>query len=175
MHLSGLNYLQLRSIDEAKKATNELEELSRKYPRAERFCLHLKGLIELERNNYSKAVLLFEKAISLLPNQLYDAPREAHPAEALLINSLGTAYYNSGDLDKAKEQYEKIISLTYGRHYYGDIYARSFFILGKIFEQKGKKGKAVEFYQKFLDLWKDADPGIDEVEDARKQLAALER
>jgi hypothetical protein len=26
--------------------------------------------------------------------------------------------------------------------------------------QKDKKGKAIEHYQKFLSLWKDADPGI---------------
>ena len=46
-------------------------------------------------------------------------------------------------------------------------------MLGKIFEQKGWKGKAIEHYQKFLDLWKDADPGLAEVEDAKKKVAGL--
>jgi len=46
-------------------------------------------------------------------------------------------------------------------------------MLGKIYEQKGWKGKAIDHYQRFLDLWKDAEPGIAEVEDARKRLVGL--
>jgi len=46
-------------------------------------------------------------------------------------------------------------------------------MLGKICEGQGDMTKAIEHYQKFLDLWKDADPGIVEVEDARKRLARL--
>jgi len=34
-------------------------------------------------------------------------------------------------------------------------------------------GKAIEHFEKFPDLWKDADPGKAEVEDAKKRVAGL--
>jgi hypothetical protein len=46
-------------------------------------------------------------------------------------------------------------------------------MLGKIAEQQSDQVRAGENYRKFLDLWKDAAPGIPEVEDARKRLAGL--
>jgi hypothetical protein len=46
-------------------------------------------------------------------------------------------------------------------------------MLGKIAEQQGDKPRARENYRKFLDLWKDADPGLPEVADAKLRLARL--
>jgi hypothetical protein len=37
--------------------------------------------------------------------------------------------------------------------------------------QKSETAIAIEHYQKFLDLWKDADPGI--AEDVKERLAGL--
>ena len=88
-------------------------------------------------------------------------------------DSLGLAYFKSGDLEKAREEYERIASLPTGRLNWGDVYAKSFFMLGKIYEQQDNRDKAIENYEKFLDLWKNADPGFPEVEDARKRLAGL--
>jgi len=36
-----------------------------------------------------------------------------------------------------------------------------------------KEGKVIDYYKNLIDLWKDADPGIAEVEDAKKKLAGL--
>jgi DNA-binding SARP family transcriptional activator len=49
----------------------------------------------------------------------------------------------------------------------------SCYMLGKSYEQQGNQAKAIEHYEKFLSLWKDADPGIAEVDDARERLAGL--
>jgi hypothetical protein len=44
-------------------------------------------------------------------------------------------------------------------------------MLGKIYEEQGNSLKAQEYYTKFLDLWKDADAGMPEVEETKKKLA----
>jgi hypothetical protein len=79
----------------------------------------------------------------------------------------------NGDLENAQERYQGIVSLTTGRLTWGDIYARSFYWLGKIYQKKGVKEKAIEHYETFLLLWHMADPGLSETKDAQKQLAAL--
>ena len=40
-------------------------------------------------------------------------------------------------------------------------------------EKSGWGKKAMEQYGEFLDIWKNADPGIEEIEDAQARLAAL--
>ena len=39
-----------------------------------------------------------------------------------------------------------------GRLHYGDLYAKSFYMRGKIAELQGNKGRAIENYQRFLTL-----------------------
>jgi hypothetical protein len=63
--------------------------------------------------------------------------------------------------------------MTYGRRVWGDIYAKSFYMLGQIDEKLGKIKQARASYRRFLELWKNADPGLPEVADAKTRLAAL--
>jgi tetratricopeptide (TPR) repeat protein len=170
LHAKGIIYLEMKSINEAKRVADELKELIERglNKKAIRYYYNLIGMMELKKENFSNANELFKKALSLLHFQYTN-----DDSHALFIDPLAFSYYKSGNLEKAREEYEGIISLTIGRIHYGDIYAKSFYMLGKIYEQQGKKDDAIEHYQKFLSLWKDADPGIAEVEDARKRLAGL--
>jgi serine/threonine protein kinase/Tfp pilus assembly protein PilF len=45
--------------------------------------------------------------------------------------------------------------------------------LGKAYDQLGQREKAIARYEEFLNIWKDADEGMAEVEDARERLKAL--
>jgi serine/threonine protein kinase/Tfp pilus assembly protein PilF len=174
LHYKGLSYLELKAMDEAQGVADELRKLIErgKNKRAIRYYHHLVGQINLKRKKFYEAIECFEKALSLIPSQYLPA-RKIHHDQALFIDSLALAYFKAGDLEKAQENYEKIASLTVGRLNYGDIYVKSYYMLGKISEQQGDKAKAIENYEKFLDLWKNADPGLPEVDDARKRLAGL--
>ena len=173
MHQKGLAYLGMKSISEAQRTAEELKILIRnsQFEKTIRYHQHLMGRIELERENYPKAIKYFVKAIPLLP-YTRDGRMDFRP---LFINSLAQAYYKADDLEKAQEEYEKLISLTFPRLRDGDIYAKSFFMKGNIYEKMGRRAEAIENYEKFLELWKDADPGIAEVEDAKKRLEALKK
>jgi tetratricopeptide (TPR) repeat protein len=164
----GVILLELGASDKAQNLAEELKGFILKglNKKSIRYYHYLQGQIELKKANYSKAIENFQKAISSLPSQ--DAINDEH---ANFFDALALANYKAGNLKEAQREYERITSLTSGRAYYGDIYAKSFNMLGKIFERK--KTKAIANYQKFLELWKNADPGFPEVEDARKRLASL--
>jgi serine/threonine protein kinase/tetratricopeptide (TPR) repeat protein len=177
MHMKGLIQLANQSIDKAQKTADRLRELieAGMHKKSMRLYYHLMGQIELENSNFSQAIGLFELALSLTSFQIdeYKTAMTGGDMNELFIGSLALALFRSGDLKKAQDQYERLISLTPGRVFYGDQYTKSFYMLGKIHEQQGNTAEAIEHYGKFLDLWKDADPGFAEVEDARERLAGL--
>jgi len=173
LYLRGLAYLEMKSLDEAQKVASDLKKFIKKGTGGKkmRFYYQLIGMIKLENDKLSKAIDSFNEAIALLPSQYsLDMFVNNH---AIFIDSLASAYYRAGYLDKAREEYQRILSLTTGRIYYGDVFVKCFYMQGKIYQEKSLRTKTIENYEKFLHLWKDANPGIAEVKDAKERLAGL--
>ena len=164
----GFILADMNRLDETKKVSEEIKSMIAKEMNDKliRDYHHLLGLIEVKNGNYNLAIEQLEKAIDLYPYPQSNL-------RVLLSNPLANAYYLSGDLEKAQSSYEDLLSQNIGRHWSGDMYVKSFYMLGKIWEQKGDTAKAIENYEKFLDLWKNADSGLPEVEDAKNRLAKL--
>jgi len=171
LHAKGLAFIELGSLDEALSVVSELKKLLREWINTKdiRFYHHLMGMIALEKGEVAEAVNSLEMARDLLyaPNE---ADPEYHP---LFLYSLAKALYKFGKLVDAEKECLKIISLAKGRFQSGDIYVKSFYTLGKICVQRGLPDKAKEYYTTFLELWRDADPDLPEVEDAKKSLIKL--
>jgi tetratricopeptide (TPR) repeat protein len=172
LQMRGLVELALGNLLAARRTAEELKRCVEGAPnqRLVRHHYFLTGMIECEAGQFAGAVDSLKKAIALLPGESWSI---GDPWHSLFYGGLATAYFKAKDLARAEETYRKIQSLALARLLYGDIYATSFYWLGKIAEKEGKKAEAVENYGKFLDLWKEADLGLPEVEDARKRLAGL--
>ena len=163
----GLVFLKLKSWEDAQKQADELKVLVEAClnPKEVRYYYYLDGMLQSGKQNFSEAVKSFDTALSMMLSE--DKMR------AGIYNAKAEALFLTGDLDGAREIYEKNISsppIDLDNAYY---YTKSFYMLGRIFQQQGMKNKAKSNYDKFLNLWKNADSDLPELNDARHQLSTL--
>jgi len=168
----GRIQLAQKNIAEAMKTTEELRNhmANEKDQSLQCLPLFLSGLTDIERGDYQKAIGELEKAEELLGT--FSTTLPFWEWQALYHEALGRAYFMGKKLKKAEEEYRKIASTGIYR-LMPETWVQSFYWLGRIAEERGKKGRAREHYTKFLDFWKNADPGLPIVEDAKKRLSAL--
>ncbi|MFQ6114908.1 MAG: tetratricopeptide repeat protein, partial [bacterium] len=145
------------------------------FDQAENEALTINGLIqrtkteELKKAYYYHLVaeLFFSKS---LYQQALDNFNKAANIESLertfFVNALGEAYLRVGKLEIAAEKLEAVLKLNQN-------YAQSHYLLGLVYEKKGKKEKAREHFQRFMDIWQDADENLPQLIDAKKRLQEL--
>jgi serine/threonine protein kinase/tetratricopeptide (TPR) repeat protein len=172
LYWKGRAFLEMESVAEAQRMAEQYKKLVDEsiYPQDIDLYHHLKGMIEFEKGNFAKAIGEFWKVRDYEPAQ-----RSWFDMHAFNIYPLGLAFYASRDLTKARERFEELTQLTTGRVWWGDLYAKSFYMLGKIHQEEDRKAEAISNYETFLDLWKNADLGFEEVDYAKAQLAALKK
>jgi tetratricopeptide (TPR) repeat protein len=89
---------------------------------------------------------------------------------------LASTYELAGEPDSALAIYERAVS-TPGLYRIYDEYAtiaQTYRRLGQLYEGRGEREKAVEYYDRFVNLWSDADPELQPVvRDVRARIADL--
>jgi len=176
----GLIEVKEGKIDSAKQRLADLgslpPDINAYYKEAFTYCYNLlQAELFLAEGLPEQCISVLERISPPKPPGLEYQPRMIYHNMPFLKDALPRAYRQKGDLDKAISAYEELITFSpenKGRFLAHPLYHHR---LALLYEEKGWRGKAIEQYEKFLDLWKDADPGIAEVEDARTSLAELQK
>jgi tetratricopeptide (TPR) repeat protein len=173
----GLIELREGKTDSAKKRLIEIEallpDLATNEERAKYLYDMLQAELLLKEGSPEKCIAVLEKISPPRPPLVENPQNLVFYNLPFLKDALPQAYVQKGDLDNAISAYERLIVFNPEKEDRFLINPVYHYRLARLYEQKDWKGKAIEHYEKFLSLWKDADPGIAEVEDARKRLARL--
>jgi len=174
----GLIELKHGETEAAKSALIEMDAQLNKIEAGQKgwhayFHDFLAAEIQIAEHSPEKAISILEKAS--LREYIGEMPHIwiVYHNIPLYKDGLARAYKQMGNLDKAISEYKKLMTYDPKKKDNFLIHPKYHYRLAKLYEEKSMKDKSREEYQKFLDLWKDADPGLAEVVDARERLAAL--
>lgn len=181
-YYSFLGFLDIKegNIEAAKSQLKLIDAIKSKMPRYDpQWESHVNRFYSLFFAELLYAEGELDKAISKIKEMKPLLVPQMTPPHLVALNMpylqdiLPRLYMEKGDIDAAFAEYENLITFNpdgTDRRWVHPLY---YYRLAKLYETKGWNGKAIENYEIFLDLWKDADPGKAEVEDAKTRVAAL--
>ncbi len=170
-YLSGIVSLKKKNYGEIKEFADKIRDL-----------VESKNYDELYMD-YHHLLLAESYVAQIKPQEAMDLLNRCTVATKLhnphFMIAEASSYALRGAWNDAIYDYIKFANNVEARYYGGDFFyyflerSKTDYYIAQIYEQQGNREKAIEHYQKFLEIMKNADPGIAEVEDARKGLAGL--
>jgi len=175
----GLLALKGGRIDSARSSLTEMKSLT-----PDIYHQFRKDWIKYEFDLLYREVLLAEDSLE----QVLDICKELSPLGRppplftwhllpynvpFLKDVLARTYRQKRELDKGIAEYEWLITFDPDRKERCLIHPKYYYRLAKLYEDKDWPGKAIEKYEKFLEIWKDPDEELPQPHDARKRLARL--
>lgn len=153
----GLTLGRKKMLDKALSEVSIIKELIEKtnVEELKKYYFHLKGELSLGNGQHKQAVDYFNNAANIesLDRQFF-------------INALGEAYFKIEELDLAIKELEAVIKINPN-------YAHSHYLLGLVYWKKGKQEKSKEHFQRFINIWKDADENLPQIIEVKKQLGLV--
>ncbi len=163
-------YLQLATLyaeaGPSERARELIEDYHRAVPESQRRAEWEEGIRGL--------LLLREgKAREAVPHLRYAADSSCGRCGWAL--RLSAAFEQIGEPDSAIAALRKAVTPDlFGHENDFDTRAAMYRRLGELYEGQGNRSAAVEYYTKFVDLWKDADPALQpQVREVKQRLGAL--
>ncbi len=150
-------------LDSAQKISNEAgEELKDKaeFDKSEWYFLEYE--IKYARGKFDQALKEILKLTEMQPNDFK------------MKYWLAVTYLKSGMIGEAVQEFDGLSTWDILSRTKNPLLSSKIpYFLGICYEESGWGKRAIEKYEEFLENWKDADPGIPEVEDAKERLARL--
>jgi serine/threonine protein kinase/Tfp pilus assembly protein PilF len=121
------------------------------------------GRLALARGDYRTATALLERAV-LAAGRTGDEHRSA----------LALAYRLAGDPVSAESTYLALVETKGAVGWEAqESWVLAHYELGQLYQERGDTAKAVDFFDRFLTIWRDGDPDLVALADARARLRAL--
>ncbi|UCE18631.1 MAG: protein kinase [Gemmatimonadota bacterium] len=152
--VQGLILVKNKEFEKAESEVMVIKELIEKTKTEDpkTYYYQLSGELFLGRGLHKQAVENFKRASNI--NTL---------DRTFFMCALGEAYLKIGELNKAEETLRDVFNIN-------PSYAQAYYLLGRVYEKKRKNEEARRHFQKFIEIWKDADEDIAQLKDARKKL-----
>jgi len=163
--------LALAQIGDAAKGEKLVEDLTREFPNDTLLiAAHLpavRALIDLRQNKPAEAIAALE------PARKYEMGTGGGAPNFWPIHVRGQAYLRLHDGAKAAAEFQKILDHR-GALATSELYPLSQLNLARAYALQGNSTKARTAYQDFFALWKDADPEVPVLLQAKSEYAKLQ-
>ncbi len=120
----------------------------------------LEGYNAAEQGRHQDAIALFQEAVAATKPWVWYYP-------------LPESYLEVGRIEEAVKLAERLLGWYDGGRATFVWSVKIHYLAGKIYQADGQTDRAIEQFETFLMIWKDADPIFPEIDDAKQRLESL--
>jgi tetratricopeptide (TPR) repeat protein len=170
----GLTYVLMKRYNDALAEASLIANIS-DMPKEDNFSLlYLSGWISNAQDNWEASLKNFERALAIRSA----FPKDKQPKWDIKVEDIRSAiaetYLRQKNFKAAIQEYSRMTDSPKGHQLIDEyVWARRHYKMAAAYEKMNDFSRAKKEYESFLRLWKDADPDIPEIIEAKKRLGAL--